>query len=602
MAYVALYRAYRPQKFSEVVGQTHIIKTLQNALKMDKVAHAYLFCGPRGTGKTSIAKIVAKALNCESGNKTEPCCKCEICEGITKGTIADVVEIDAASNNGVDDVRAIRDTVKFLPSVGKYKVYIIDEVHMLSQAAFNALLKTLEEPPAHVIFILATTEPYKLPKTILSRCQRFDFQALSLDNLLKRLKIVADEEHIKITEEALHQIAISAEGGMRDALSIFDQCISYNTSDEITLDDVLKISGNISYFKMIELLNSCINSSSTNCISILDKIINEGKEIPRIINDLILFLRDVLMFKNNAQLDDKLMYKNKDFILLSSNLNKGVIYNWLDILNQALNDMRFSTQKRAYLELALLKMSDLKLNDYATLSSRLESVENSLLMIMDNYKNQRQIEPEKKEIKNVDIPSKEDLLKYRDEPQNVRDTETQLVEPIIENKNEIVDIPDDEITVDDISNILNESTKDRRAFVENIFRDIENKYQYVYVQILTRGKVIAASTSAFIVELADIKFCNRVMMYENYLKIIEIMNEYDINIKDYICIPREAWNILKEDFRRKYSPSNPKPKLDPIRIGVKKRIMPKNEDIKKEDPLVENAKNLLGDDLVEIEE
>ncbi len=228
MAYVALYRAYRPQKFADVVGQEHIIKTLQNAIRINKVAHAYLFCGPRGTGKTTLAKIMAKALNCTSGPAIEPCDHCEICEGIQKGTVPDVIEIDAASNNGADDIRSLRDSVKYLPSVGRYKVYIIDEVHMLSNAAFNALLKTLEEPPQHVVFILATTEPYKLPNTILSRCQRFDFQAISTEDILKRLKIVVNQEGIRVSEEALNQIAFSAEGGMRDALSLLDQCISYS--------------------------------------------------------------------------------------------------------------------------------------------------------------------------------------------------------------------------------------------------------------------------------------------------------------------------------------------------------------------------------------
>ena len=272
MAYVALYRAYRPQKFSEVVGQENIIKTLQNAIKLNKVAHAYLFCGPRGTGKTTLAKIMAKAMNCEHGPTADPCCECEICQGIQKGTVSDVIEIDAASNNGADDIRSLRETVKFLPAQGKYKIYIIDEVHMLSNAAFNALLKTLEEPPKHIIFILATTEPYKLPNTILSRCQRFDFQAISVNDILRRLKIVANEENVKITDEALHQIAASAEGGMRDALSLFDQCISYSINPEITIDDVLQVSGNISYVKIIELLNACKSDSETNAIMILNSI------------------------------------------------------------------------------------------------------------------------------------------------------------------------------------------------------------------------------------------------------------------------------------------------------------------------------------------
>lgn len=624
MAYVALYRAYRPQKFSEVVGQEHIIKTLQNAIKLNKVAHAYLFCGPRGTGKTTLAKIMAKAMNCEHGPTIEPCCECDVCTGIAKGIISDVVEIDAASNNGVEDVRAIRDTVKFLPSVGKYKVYIIDEVHMLSQAAFNALLKTLEEPPAHVIFILATTEPYKLPKTILSRCQRFDFSSISLEDTLKRLKIVAQDENIKISEEALHQIAISAEGGMRDALSIFDQCISYSVNEEISLDDVLAISGNISYIKMIELLNNCANNESANCITLLDNIIKEGKEVPRIVNDLILFLRDVLMFKNNAVLDDKLMYKNADFIKLADNINKGMIYNWLDILNQALNDMRFSTQKRAYLELAILKMSDIKLNDLSSLSERVDSLENSVQILVKQERNQRQNNQNNSFEFNqfqAQIPSKEELLNIKNEQQNLNIEKTEFVrptqtQPVVEPKpvevepvilNNTLDpnvIPDDEINIHDIEAILNNSSREKRTQVENILKDIENKYSYVYIQILTRGKIIAASEDSILIELADAKFCNRLMEYETFVKVIEIFSEYNINIKDYVCIPRHIWATVKDDFRSKYSASNPKPLLNPIRIGVKRRVIPQvtERTVSPEEKLVNDAKELIGDDLKILEE
>ncbi|MCR5647274.1 MAG: DNA polymerase III subunit gamma/tau [Acholeplasmatales bacterium] len=625
MAYVALYRAYRPQKFSEVVGQEHIIKTLQNAIKLNKVAHAYLFCGPRGTGKTTLAKIMAKAMNCENGPTIEPCCECDVCKGIAKGVISDVVEIDAASNNGVEDVRAIRDTVKFLPSVGKYKVYIIDEVHMLSQAAFNALLKTLEEPPAHVIFILATTEPYKLPKTILSRCQRFDFSSISLEDTLKRLKIVAEEENIKISEEALHQIAISAEGGMRDALSIFDQCISYSVSEEISLDDVLAISGNISYIKMIDLLNKCANNESASCITLLDNIIKEGKEVPRIVNDLILFLRDVLMYKNNAVLDDKLMYKNPDFIKLSDNINKGMIYNWLEILNQALNDMRFSTQKRAYLELAILKMSDTKLNDLSSLSERVESLENSVQLLVKQERSARQNNQNNgfgfNQFK-AQIPSKEELLNIKNEQQNsnlekteiVRDTKTireaevvevPVDEPVVLNSVSVPNaIPDDEINIHDIEAILNNSSKEKRNQVEIALKDIENKYSFVYIQILTRGKIIAASDDSILIELADAKFCNRLMEYETFVKVIEIFSEYNINIKDYVCIPRDIWSVVKEDFRSKYSPLNPKPLLNPIKIGVKRRVVPQvtERTVSPEEKLVNDAKELIGDDLKILEE
>ena len=578
MAYVALYRAYRPQKFSEVVGQQHIIKTLQNAISLNKVAHAYLFCGPRGTGKTTLAKIMAKAMNCVEGPTIEPCGKCEICEGITKGTVSDVIEIDAASNNGADDIRALRDTVKYLPAVGKYKVYIIDEVHMLSNAAFNALLKTLEEPPKHVIFILATTEPYKLPNTILSRCQRFDFQSISVDDILKRLKIVANEENIKISDEALGQIAQSAEGGMRDALSLFDQCISYSVNEEITLDDVLAVSGNVSYLKIIELLKACSSENETDAVVLLNNIIKEGKEVPRIINDIILFLRDVLLYKNNAVLEEKIMFKAPEFKSLANNLAKGVIYNWLDILNDALNQMRFSTQKRAFLELAILKMNDVKLNEDSSLVDRIESLEKTIEMLTSGGLNSFNKEPVKQAPPH--IPSREEIMAHAAKEPSYDD---QVYEDTISSE---VSIPtpsfveprpvdtDDEINIRDVENILNNASKPKKEKLINLWRHIEEKYKTEFVvQMLTRGNIVAASESSFIVRLQDVGFCNRIMSYQNHERIIKIFDEFGVGITDFICIPATIWNKIISDYKVKYA-TNPKPTLDEIRIGVKRTVKP----------------------------
>ncbi len=561
MAYVALYRAYRPQKFCEVVGQQHIVKTLQNAIKLNKVAHAYLFCGPRGTGKTTLAKIMAKALNCENGPTIEPCDECEICKGIQKGTMADVVEIDAASNNGADDIRALRDSVKYLPSVGKYKVYIIDEVHMLSNAAFNALLKTLEEPPKHVIFILATTEPYKLPNTILSRCQRFDFQSLSIEDLVKRLKIVTQEEHLKITEEAIFQIASSAEGGMRDALSLLDQTISFSVNEEITLEDVLAVSGNVSYKQLCLLLTSCLDSDGTKALQVLDQVLKEGKEIPRIINDLILFLRDVLLYKNQAMLEDKMEYHQEDFKIFCNRIMKSIVYEWLNLLNDTNNNMRFSTQKRAYLELALLKMSDCKVNEEISLLERIEQLEHTIDMLASHPHEEEVPKPIE-----ISIPTKEEI-KQMEQPKPVELPRS-------------IEIPkEDEIQIEEVEEILNTASKNRKVELQGIWKKISEDYSGVFIaQILVAGEIVAVNEDKMVVVLNDLGFCNRLMRYENFVKLIEIFDNYSSGIKDYICLPKGIWNKIKVDYKSKYSQENPKVTLDKIAIGVLRRKEPTPQD------------------------
>ena len=297
MAYKALYRTYRPATFDEIAGQEHITKTFRNALKNNKIAHAYLFSGPRGTGKTSIAKIIAKAVNCEHAPVENPCNECDICRGIEDNSITDVIEIDAASNNGVDEIREIRDKVKYLPGVGKYKVYIIDEVHMLSIGAFNALLKTLEEPPKHVIFILATTEPHKIPATIHSRCQRFDFRGVSVPEIIARLNTIVKEENISIEKEAIKVISETAEGGMRDAISLLDQVVSY-TDQKVVINDVHAIKGTVSNQKLLSIANAIYENNSIEAIKQLDDLVLMGKEPPRLVENLIKFYRDFLIYKN----------------------------------------------------------------------------------------------------------------------------------------------------------------------------------------------------------------------------------------------------------------------------------------------------------------
>src|SRR5690625_4859001 len=356
MEYQALYRAFRPQTFQDVVGQKHVTKTLRNAIIRDKESHAYLFNGPRGTGKTSIAKIFAKALNCRFGPEGEPCNECDICMSITDGSANDVIEIDAASNNGVDEIRNIREKVRYAPSETRYKVYIIDEVHMLTTGAFNALLKTLEEPPGHAIFILATTEPHKIPATIISRCQRFDFKAIEINEIIGRLKYVADAESLEYEDEAINYIARTSEGGMRDALSIMDQVIAYS-NDLITLDDAVMITGGIKSEELNDWLKLIEQKDSREAFITYHRFIDEGKDPTRLIHELVYYIRDIILMKHSGEAGENVAFYHTE---------DKVLYEMIDVLNDAMVMMRFSVNTSVHLEVVIVKLIQvLNRNDQA---------------------------------------------------------------------------------------------------------------------------------------------------------------------------------------------------------------------------------------------
>ena len=353
MAYKTLYRVYRPQRFDEVAGQEHIITTLRHAVEENKIAHAYLFCGPRGTGKTTIAKLLAKAINCTGNPK--PCDECENCKEIASGNHPDVIEIDAASNNGVDEVRNLIDKVKYAPTQGKYKVYIIDEVHMMSTGAFNALLKTLEEPPAHVVFILATTEPHKILPTIISRCQRFDFMKLSLTEIVNRMKSVVEQENYICDDEALEMIAKLADGGMRDALSILEQCLAYN-DQHLTVQDVNHIYGIVSLENKIDFIKVLLSKDMKKSLFILDEMKTNGIDIKRLTLDLVDILKDIIIYRNTS--DSSILFVLSQYYLdmIVPYISCDEAFAFIDVLMDASEKYAKVINPAIYFELALLKM------------------------------------------------------------------------------------------------------------------------------------------------------------------------------------------------------------------------------------------------------
>ncbi len=359
MSYTALYRKFRPSEFEDVKGQDHIITTLQNQIKANRIGHAYLFCGTRGTGKTTVAKIFAKAVNCEHPVNGSPCGECEMCQSIAAGTSMNVIEIDAASNNGVDNIREIREEVAYRPTEGRYKVYIIDEVHMLSIGAFNALLKTLEEPPEYVIFILATTEVHKIPITILSRCQHYDFKRISIETIKDRMQELMDVEHVDVEDKALRYIAKAADGSMRDALSLLDQCIAFYLGQKLTYDNVLEVLGAVDTDVFSKLLRKVLERDVAGVLDIVEELVMQGRELSQLASDFTWYLRNLLLVKTSDNIEDVLDVSTENMMQLKEEaqmIEPDMLFRFIRIFSELSGQLKYATQKRVMLEVALIKL------------------------------------------------------------------------------------------------------------------------------------------------------------------------------------------------------------------------------------------------------
>ncbi|KWU62419.1 MULTISPECIES: DNA polymerase III subunit gamma/tau [Priestia] len=562
MAYQALYRVYRPQSFNDVVGQQHIIKTLQNALVQEKFSHAYLFSGPRGTGKTTAAKILAKAVNCEKAPIAEPCNECATCRGITDGSISDVIEIDAASNNGVDEIRDIRDKVKYAPSAVRYKVYIIDEVHMLSIGAFNALLKTLEEPPAHVIFILATTEPHKIPLTIISRCQRFDFKRISPEDIVYRMKEVLGSEELEVSEDALYEIAKASEGGMRDALSLLDQAISYST-EKVSLEDVLSITGAVSQAFIVKIVQAIFNENIVEALDSVESLIKNGKDPARFVEDLIFYYRDVLLYQaseENAYLLEKAAV-NEEFKELSSKMDSAFIYKVIAELNQTQQEMKWSNHPRVLLEVALVKLAQSSTN------------QESALPYQDILQKMNQMEAELQQLKEKGIQVDHTAQAAQTEKKQTRQSRSQYKTP-----------------VGKVNEVLKNATRQNLETIKRswaqVLDTLKQQNKASHAALLSNSEPVASSDQSFILKFKYEIHCKMASENNNNVRdnLENILYTLIGSKREMVAIPESEWDKVREEFLQgqQSDGSSGQPQ--------------------EEDPVVAEAKKLFGEDLIEIQE
>lgn len=576
MSYQALYRVWRPQTFEDLVGQDMITKTLKNALATKQTTHAYLFAGPRGTGKTSCAKLFAKALNCPNQVNGDPCNECEICKAITAGRLNDVIEIDAASNNGVEEIRDIRDKVKYAPTQADYKVYIIDEVHMLSTSAFNALLKTLEEPPANVVFILATTDPHKIPATIISRTQRFDFKRITSGAILERMEYILKQKQFEYDEKALNVIARAAEGGMRDALSILDQVLSFG-DNKVTLDNALLVTGSVTRENLIKYLSQVQNHETVAGLQTIHAILDEGKDSKRLLEDLINCCRDLLLYKQAPEMLEQTgsVMIDDEFKNMAEKSNPETLYRYIDTLNEQQENMRYSMHQSVYLEVLTVKLAKIDGKERKTSVQSLQTAPETLNELNDL---QRQVKELKDQVKNL-------LGKTN---RGFSDEKTSRPAKKTVQRYEI------KIDVASIYRILGSATKiDKNRFLD-CMKDILSTLNISSKAMFKMCEIEAAGPEGIILSFNNEFICGRIINEER------VRDEFENSVgriygdaKKIVYVPKNRWlNIRQEYIRQMRSGTIPKDAAE----------IPSDQTKEHEDDIVQEAEDIFGKDLIEIKE